>query len=132
MLLAHFIINDSFPVLFTSYIECYVNQQYLKRDPKSPLFLDVFCFYINIHQDIHSDDDMDNNPHAGMDNDGGDMDNNSLGMDNDGDDMDNNSPGMDDDKGIVFPCVRPPFPLKFLIKICVQYLKRNKINTYLR
>ena len=75
---------------------------------------------------------MDNNPHAGMDNDGGDMDNNSLGMDNDGDDMDNNSPGMDDDKGIVFPCVRPPFPLKFLIKICVQYLKRNKINTYLR
>jgi len=67
-----------------------------------------------------------------MDNDGGDMDNNSLGMDNDGDDMDNNSPGMDDDKGIVFPCVCPPFPLKLLIKICVQYLKRNKVNTYLR
>ncbi len=46
---------------------------------------------------------------------------------------------MDDDKGIdfrntefVFPCVRPPFPLKFLIKICVQYLKGNKVNTYLR
>jgi hypothetical protein len=76
---------------------------------------------------------MDNTPHAGMDNGGGDMDNNlHAGMDNDGDDMDNNSPGMDDDKGIVFPCVRPPFPLKFLIKICVQYLKRNKINTYLR
>ncbi len=75
---------------------------------------------------------MDNNPHAGMDNGGGDMDNNLHdGMDNDGDDMDNNSPGMDDDKGIVFPCVRPPFPLEFLIRICVQYLKRNKINTYI-